>query len=66
MTLAEYLAYDDGTENRYELVNGRVVAILTLTSGSYTEQIFQAQTPLLSPIFPNLNLTADSILNAGL
>lgn len=25
-TLSEYLAYDDGTDTRYELVNGELVA----------------------------------------
>jgi Uma2 family endonuclease len=27
LTLTEYLAYDDGTDNRYELVNGELVAM---------------------------------------
>lgn len=27
MTLAEYLAYDDGTDTRYELVNGELIAM---------------------------------------
>ncbi len=27
MTLEDYLAYDDGTDNRYELVNGELVAM---------------------------------------
>lgn len=26
-TLVEYLAYDDGTDTRYELVNGELVAM---------------------------------------
>ena len=25
LTLEEYLAYDDGTENRYELVDGKLI-----------------------------------------
>lgn len=29
MTTAEYLAYDDGTDTRYELVNGELVAMST-------------------------------------
>ncbi len=27
LSLEEYLAYDDGTDNRYELVDGKLVAM---------------------------------------
>ncbi len=27
LTLEEYLAYDDGTDNRYELVDGKLVVM---------------------------------------
>lgn len=29
MTLEEYLHYDDGTDTRYELVNGELIALPT-------------------------------------
>ena len=28
LTLEEYLAYDDGTDNRYELVDGKLTVML--------------------------------------
>jgi hypothetical protein len=28
--LAEYLIYDDGTENRYELVDGELISVLDI------------------------------------
>lgn len=38
LTFAEYLKYDDGTDNRYELVNGELVAMLgTGKHGAVTE-----------------------------
>jgi Uma2 family endonuclease len=33
MTVAEFLAWDDGTDTRYELVDGRLVAMAPVTPG---------------------------------
>jgi Uma2 family endonuclease len=34
MTMEEYLAYDDGTETRYELVNGKLLEMPTKSQGN--------------------------------
>ncbi|HYX17308.1 MAG TPA: hypothetical protein VE944_23730 [Nostoc sp.] len=34
MTIEEYLAYDDGTDTRYELVDGELVEIPTESQGN--------------------------------
>jgi Uma2 family endonuclease len=33
MTVAEFLTWDDGTDTRYELVDGRPVAMAPVTAG---------------------------------
>jgi Uma2 family endonuclease len=38
------------------------VAILTLVEGFYDETVFEGDTPLISPTFPSLNLTANQTL----
>ncbi|NET56376.1 MAG: Uma2 family endonuclease [Symploca sp. SIO2E6] len=43
----------------------KVVLVLTLQGQSYQEQRFSGANALASPTFPNLNLTAEQILNAG-
>jgi Uma2 family endonuclease len=42
-----------------------VVLVLTLQGQSYQRQQFQANQPIVSPTFPELNLTAAQILSAG-
>lgn len=119
MTFDEYLAYDDGTDTRYELVNGELIAMppesrlnariamflvlefakhvpfhlicckdtevevsgrfasawlpalmilteLRLVNGLYEEQMFQGNAKITSPMLPNLELTPEQLLNAGL
>ena len=58
LTLAEYLAYDDGTDTRYELVNGELVAMAQPTgihggmcefiNDSFRFEIQRLQLPLIS------------------
>ncbi|NES17676.1 MAG: Uma2 family endonuclease [Symploca sp. SIO3E6] len=43
----------------------QVVVVLTLQCQTYQEQRFTEQMAIASPTFPNLNLTAAQILNAG-
>jgi len=43
----------------------QVVIVLTLQGQSYQERCFTEQMAIASPTFPNLNLTAEQILNAG-
>jgi Uma2 family endonuclease len=43
----------------------QVVLVLTLVEKSYREQHFTGQMAIVSPIFPNLNLTADRVVKAG-
>lgn len=43
----------------------QVVLVLTLQDGSYQEQHFTGEMAIVSSNFPNLNLTADRIVNAG-
>jgi Uma2 family endonuclease len=38
---------------------------LTLQGSSYQEKCFTGNTAIVSPTFPNLNLTADRVLKAG-
>ena len=33
MTVAEFLTWDDGTDTRYELIDGRPVAMAPVTAG---------------------------------
>ncbi len=42
-----------------------VVAILSLRSGSYRMAEFRGTDPIVSLAFPNLQLTAEQVLNAG-
>ena len=49
LTLAEYLAYDDGTDSRYELVDGLLVAV-ALETGLHGEIMHFAQTCLTTEI----------------
>ena len=42
-----------------------VVVVLTLLEHSYQEQSFMGQAAIVSPTFPDLQLTAEQILNAG-
>lgn len=51
----------------YWLINPerQVVLVLTLQGQTYQEQRFTGQTAIISPTFPNLNLTADRLLQAG-
>jgi Uma2 family endonuclease len=58
LTLTEYLAYDDGTDNRYELVNGELVAMAQpsgihggmseFVNDSFRLEIQRLQLPLIS------------------
>ncbi len=58
LTLSEYLAYDDGTDTRYELVNGELVAMAQPTgihggmsefvNDSFRFEIQRLQLPLIS------------------
>jgi Uma2 family endonuclease len=58
LTLAEYLAYDDGTDTRYELVNGELLAMAQPTgihggmsefvNDSFRLEIQRLQLPLIS------------------
>jgi Uma2 family endonuclease len=43
----------------------QIVLVLTLVGQSYQEQHFTGQMAIVSPIFPNLNLTADRVVKAG-
>ena len=43
----------------------QVVIVLTLQGQSYQEKRFTGQAAIVSPAFPNLNLTADRVLSAG-
>ena len=43
----------------------QVVLVMTLQGQSYQEQRFTGTNAIASPTFPNLNLTAEQILNAG-
>lgn len=43
-----------------------IVLVLELRNGSYRSQPFQGADPILSPTFPELQLTAEQILRAGL
>jgi Uma2 family endonuclease len=54
LTFEEYLAHDDGTDMRYELVNRL-----------YEEQEFRGGDRVSSTTFPELTLTAEQILTAG-
>ena len=42
-----------------------VVAVLTLTDGNYWSREFRGDSRVVSPTFPDLQLTADQILRAG-
>jgi len=42
-----------------------VVAVLTLKDGNYWSREFRGDSRVVSPTFPNLQLTADQILRAG-
>lgn len=50
-TFEEYLAYDNGTDNRYELL--------------YEETLFTGDRALISSTFPELSLTVEQVLAAG-
>ncbi|NJO09153.1 MAG: DUF2779 domain-containing protein [Leptolyngbyaceae cyanobacterium SL_1_1] len=72
MTLADYLAYDDGTDTRYELVNGALidsiaakVSVLAWVEGLYEEQVYQGNQAIASPQLAALKLTAATVLSAG-
>lgn len=41
-----------------------VVAVLTLKNGAYRSREFRGKEPVVSPLFPNLQLTAEQILRA--
>jgi Uma2 family endonuclease len=43
----------------------QTVWVLTLQGSSYQEKCFTGNTAIVSPTFPNLNLTADRVLKAG-
>ncbi len=59
-TFEQYLTYDDGTDNRYELVRG-----LVLLMNPHKEKLEGSQR-IISATFPELNLTADQILRGKL
>jgi Uma2 family endonuclease len=75
LTLAEYLAYGDGPDSRYELVDGLLVAVARGT-GLHGEIMHFAQTcltteiertgqslePITSKLFPELHLSAEQLL----
>lgn len=42
------------------------ITVLTLVEGLYEEAVFQGSDRILSPTLPNLNLTVDEVLQAGL
>lgn len=42
------------------------VTICVLDQGRYQDTVYQGSTPIASPTFPNLNLTAEQLLKAGL
>jgi Uma2 family endonuclease len=57
MSLAEFLAWDDGTDARYKLVDGRIVAIAppTLAHGTIVTNLAAVIRPRLKrPIAPTL------------
>jgi Uma2 family endonuclease len=43
----------------------QTVWVLTLQGSSYQEKCFTGNIAIVSPTFPNLNLTADRVLKAG-
>lgn len=73
-TFEEYLAYDDGTDNRYELVDGALVqipsedrinskiALFLLEASFYEPTVYPGQTVIQSRL-EALRLTVDQILN---
>ena len=54
--IPEYWLIDPGRQ---------VVLVLRLQDGKYREQRFQGEKTLVSPTFPELNLTAEQLLRAG-
>jgi Uma2 family endonuclease len=51
LTFKEYLAYDDGTDTRYELVDGELVP---MSLGTVVSQNFKAMTWFNLPYFQTL------------
>jgi hypothetical protein len=51
MSLEEYLEYDDGTDDTYELVKG-----------FYDEQVFVNEELIESPQFGKMDITANQVL----
>jgi Uma2 family endonuclease len=43
----------------------QVVLVLVLNGKAYQSQSFAGPTPIISPTFPSLNLTAEQVLSAG-
>lgn len=66
MTLADYLAYDDGTDTRHELVAGVMVAMPPESAlNQKIVSFFQGDTPLVSSVLPPLPLPAAQVLQAA-
>ncbi|MEB3294078.1 MAG: Uma2 family endonuclease [Synechococcales bacterium] len=41
------------------------LTICTLQAGTYSDRLFQGNEAIVSPTFPDLNLTAEQVLKAG-
>lgn len=72
MTLEEYLNYKRSEYaargiGEYWIVapmQGRII-VLEWVEGLYEERVFQGNERIISPMLPNLELTAEMVLNAG-
>ena len=77
----QYLTYDNGTDNRYELVHEQLklmnpptllhikivsVTVYQLQNKVYQKQEFRGSQQIISTTFPHLNLTAVQVLRAKL
>lgn len=44
----------------------QMVTLLRLVDGLYEEQVFRGDEQLVSPMLPNLELTAERVIKAGI
>ncbi|MEL6137987.1 MAG: hypothetical protein AAFR42_11320 [Cyanobacteria bacterium J06628_6] len=55
MTMEEYLAYEDCTDTRYELVDGAAHGLPEWVNGQYEDTVYADETPIRSAVLPSLN-----------
>ena len=66
ITFEEYLSLDDGTNKRYELVDGKLVEMppASFKQSDIIDFIADCFKAIASPTFPELKLTATEIWSA--